>query len=245
MLAVSLPLLLLLLMLLVGLFGLMLSAGGTPRYCCTRVGQAGEHDPSSFYPSFQLDCLRQPHGDPTSPSAASPGAGSRGSRTSTAMDDDDDDDHHRACLRSMGGGDDEDPSAHAPSPCPARLKMDGGGGGGGCGGVRRGSGLGGFAAALEEVRGDGAAAAGAGAGVPETPLRRPGSGARRRVMDRGADGSCSPVGGRAGLDRWVWLSGAEGGREDGRKKVESVREFFLSLDIILKRVQVAVLVCNC
>lgn len=115
------------------------------------------------------------------------------------MDEYDDDDGGRhVSLRSMGSDDaDDDDEAHAPSPCPARLEM---GGGGGFGTSRRGGRLGGIAAALEEARGDGAA------GVPETPLRRPGSGARSRVLERGAggsgDGSCSPVGGYAGLDRW-------------------------------------------
>lgn len=160
--------------------------------------KASDHDPSSFYPSFQLDCLRQPYGGPFS--AASP----RGSPTSTTMDDDDeeeDNDRRHASLRSMGSGSDDN-DANAPSPCPARLQMDDGFGGG-----RRRGGGGGFAAALEEARGDGGGAASAAGGVPETPLRRPGSGARSRGLERGGagrgDGSCSPVGGSACLDRWV------------------------------------------
>lgn len=168
--------------------------------------QAGDHDPSSFYPSFQLDCLRQPYGG--SPGATS---ASRGSPTSTTMDDDDEeaeDRRHHASLRSMGSdGDGDDDDAHgAPSPCPARLEMDDDGfGGGGGGGGRRDGVMGRISAALEEAGGDrdrdGAK------GVPETPLRRPGSGAASRVLERaagrgGGDGSCSPVGGYAGLDRW-------------------------------------------
>ncbi|CAN0303696.1 unnamed protein product [Pylaiella littoralis] len=147
------------------------------------------HDPSAFYPSFQLDCLRQPYGDPSS----SGGGVSPGSPTSTAMDDDDDDDDDyddggdtNASLRFMreaGAGD----HGQLPCPSPARLEM-------------KGKGLEGIAAALEEARGNG----GGGAGVPETPCRRPGSGARSRVVERSAegaaDGSCSPVGGYGGRD---------------------------------------------
>lgn len=154
--------------------------------------QAGDHDPSTFYPSFELDCLRQPYGGPSPAASASggdgtPGAISSGSPTSTTMDDDDDGDGDtNASLRSMRGGDD----GHAPPPSPARLEMVGGG---------RGRGLGGIAAALEEAGDNGGQA-----GVPETPFRRPGSGARSRVLERsagsGGDGSCSPVGGYGGLD---------------------------------------------
>eukprot|EP00903_Cladosiphon_okamuranus_P017299 g15940.t1 len=152
--------------------------------------EASDHDPSSLYPSFQLDCLRQPYGGPSSAKT-----------TSTTMDDDEDDDYqdntrHHASLRSMGSESDID-DTHEPSPCPARLQMDDSGGH--AGGRRRGGG-GGFAAALEEARGAG----GGAAGVPETPFRRPGSGARSRVLERGGagrgDGSCSPIGGYAGLD---------------------------------------------
>lgn len=180
--------------------------------------QAGDHDPSSFYPSFQLDCLRQPYGAPSSPptsGGAAAGAGAGASPTSTAMDDDEEEEkeeggvrrNHDPPLRSIWGpdvDDDDNDDAHAPSPCPARLRMDDGDGGG----RRRGSGGGGFAAALEEARGcDGGAA-----GVPETPLRRPGSGARSRVLERGGgDGSCSLVGGYAGLDRWERFGGVGGG----------------------------------
>ena len=169
-----------------------------------QIAQAGEpdqdndndhdHDPSAFYPSFQLDCLRQPYGAPSSPAS---GGAAGGSPTSTTMDDEDEDEdrrNHHTSLRSMGSDVDDD--AHAPSPCPARLRMDDRD----SGGRRRGGG--GFAAALEEARGLGL---GAG-GIPETPLRRPGSGARSRVLERGmgagrGDGSCSPVGGYAGRGR--------------------------------------------
>ncbi|CAM9389293.1 unnamed protein product [Ectocarpus sp. 12 AP-2014] len=180
--------------------------------------EAGDHDPSSYYPSFQLDCLRQPYGSGASDGAvesaamASPaggGGGAGASPTSTAMDDDDDHSSggggssgggsRRATpgggvsLRSMGGGDEDD--AFPPPPSPARLEMVGGG-------SKSSRGLGGIAAALEQARNVG----GAGAGVPETPLRRPGSGVRSRAPERGAaargggDSSCSPVGGYAGFD---------------------------------------------
>lgn len=178
----------------------------------------GDHDPSSYYPSFQLDCLRQPYGSGASDGAvesaamASPAGGGAGaSPASTAMDDGDDDSSGSGgggfrrttrggggggvLLRSMGGGEEDDP--FAPPPSPARLEMVGGGG-------RSTRGLGGIAAALEQARNVG----GPGAGVPETPLRRPGSGARSRVSERGAgargggDSSCSPVGGYSGFDRW-------------------------------------------
>eukprot|EP00752_Nemacystus_decipiens_P007162 g6414.t1 len=177
--------------------------------------EADDHDPSSFYPSFQLDCLRQPYGGPSSPTSggAAGGGGRSGgspgaSSTSTTMDDDDDDHrdeddrrsfNHHASLRAMESDGDDD--AHAPSPCPARLRMDDGDGGSRRRGVG-GGGAGGFAAALEEARGDGGG--GGTAGIPETPLRRPGSGARSRALERAGgagrgDGSCSPVGGYAGL----------------------------------------------
>lgn len=146
--------------------------------------QAGDHDPSAFYPSFQLDCLRQPYGEPSS-TASGEGGGSQGSPTSTTMDDDDSGDASTS-LRSMEAAEVAD-DAHLPPPSPARLEM-------------RGNSLGGIAAALQEARNNGAG----GAGVPETPFRRPGSGARSRVLERSAggaaDGSCSPVGGYGGRD---------------------------------------------
>ncbi|CAM9920875.1 unnamed protein product [Scytosiphon promiscuus] len=83
------------------------------------------------------------------------------------------------------------------------------------------------------------AAGGRGAGVPETPLRRPGTGDRRRLSERSsarggsADGSCSPVGGYiAGLES----SGVQGspvkrrgaGRwrlsEEGRRETSAQHE---------------------
>ncbi|CAM9889320.1 unnamed protein product, partial [Ectocarpus sp. 8 AP-2014] len=110
--------------------------------------EVGDHDPSSYYPSFQLDCLRQPSGSGTSDEAvesaamASPTAGgASASPTSTAMDDDDD--HSSGgggggrdgggsrrttrgggvSLRSIGGGEEDD--QFAPPPSPARLEMVG------------------------------------------------------------------------------------------------------------------------
>lgn len=153
------------------------------------MGDDDPHDPSAFYPSFQLDCLRQPYDDPSSAPSRAGVSGSPASPTSTTMDDDDsyaDSGDKNATLRSMrgaGAGDDD----HVPPPSPARLEM-------------KGKGLGGIAAALEEARDT----SGGGVGVPETPYRRPGSGARSRVLERSAggasDGSCSPVGGYGGLD---------------------------------------------
>ncbi|CAM9480020.1 unnamed protein product, partial [Ectocarpus fasciculatus] len=173
--------------------------------------EVGDHDPSSYYPSFQLDCLRQPYGSGASDEAVEtgaiaspPAAGAAGaSPTSTAMDDGDDDSSGSGggygrttrgggvSLRSMGGGEEDEDDIFAPPPSPARLQMVGGGG-------RSTRGLGGIAAALEQARNVG----GAGAGVPETPLRRPGSGARSRgtAARGGGDSSCSPVGGYAGFD---------------------------------------------
>lgn len=153
------------------------------------MGDDDPHDPSAFYPSFQLDCLRQPYDERSTASAGV--NGSPASATSTTMDDDESyaggsSGDNNASLRSMrgaGAGDD----GHVPPPSPARLQM-------------KGKGVGGISAALEEARGSSSG----GAGVPETPFRRPGSGARTRVLERSAGGasdrSCSPVGGYGGLD---------------------------------------------
>lgn len=85
---------------------------------------------------------------------------------------------------SMAG---DDP--YAPPPSPARLKM-------------RAAALGAtgsVSAALEEARRVGGG--GTGDAVADTPLRRPGSGARSRLGPAGGDGSCSPVGGYGGAGR--------------------------------------------
>lgn len=107
------------------------------------------------------------------------------------MDDDDDNRDRNASLRTMGGWGDD---AFVPAPSPARLKME-------KNGRRRGLGGGGgkgIAAALEEARN-----LGGGTEVAETPLRRPGTGDRRRGLERTRrEGSCSPVGG--------YIAGIEG-----------------------------------
>lgn len=111
-------------------------------------------DPSSFYPSFQLESLRQPY---------QPAKLSRPDSKSSSDEN---------SSFSMEG--DDDP--YAPPPSPARLEAGRG--------ARRGNGSSGSLGGLPD--GD----------VPDTPLRRPGSGARlwRGGGGGGTPDSCSPLG---------------------------------------------------